>query len=228
MHRVLVLGTGTEIGKTWVTCGIARAAPAGSVLALKPIETGCTETTAADAAALAAAAGTPYIPPLYSYPEPITPWLAATHAGASIDAAAIAHWTSRHCEAFDVATRRSEPLRRLCVIETAGGAFSPLTADATNVDLAAALLPAATILVVPNRLGCLHDARATLDALRLAHVTPTLLVLNCGPWADTSTSTNLQLLRALHPTLPIEPLDGPAAAVIVYNKLLTLLPVAHP
>lgn len=222
MHRLVVLGTGTEVGKTWVACALARAARPRRTIALKPIETGCTPADAPDAAALARAAGAPYIPPRYCYPQPVTPWLAATMAGTSIDLKAIAAWIDESTAPF--ATPRGNADAGLCIIETAGGTFSPIAEGETNLDLARYLKPDATVLVVPNRLGCLHDAKATLDAMRLAGDTPTLLLLNCGPWTDSSTAANLTLLQRLHPTLAVHAIASEKDATSAYNILLTFLP----
>ena len=46
-HVVVVVGTDTGVGKTWVTAGLAKAAATRGmrVVAVKPIETGCTTAT---------------------------------------------------------------------------------------------------------------------------------------------------------------------------------------
>ena len=67
MKRIVVLGVGTNIGKTWVAAALARSADPGSCLALKPIETGVAPNTLdGDAALLSEAAGHAAIPPLYA------------------------------------------------------------------------------------------------------------------------------------------------------------------
>ena len=200
MKRFVVLGVGTNIGKTWVASALARSAPPGTCLALKPIETGVSaEHAAGDAELLSQAAGHPLIPPLYALRQPVTPWLAAELEHRIIDVAGIPPW---------VATLATQPQRTTlrattCIVETAGGAFSPLSPGATNVELARSLEPAEWILVAPNRLGVLHDVRATLEAMRAVARLPDLLLLNdCCP-DDASTASNLTLLRRLHPALPM-------------------------
>jgi dethiobiotin synthetase len=96
---LVVLGTGTEIGKTFVTAALARALRAHgcSVLALKPIETGCSGSleppAGSDAEQLeeASTRGLVRPHPLHAFPEPISPHLAALRAGVSIDTP----WTRR-------------------------------------------------------------------------------------------------------------------------------------
>lgn len=199
MQQLIVLGVGTGIGKTWVASALARSAAPGTCLALKPIETGCAPgEPAADAAALAVAAEHSVHPPRYCLAEPVTPWLAAEHEGASIVLSEILYWLHERTAPRDATLRAIT-----CIVETAGGVFSPLNQEATNLDLAAVLEPALWLLVAPNRLGVLHDVRATVEAMRALSRPPDLIVLNdcCVP--DASTDTNLPLLRRLHPDIPV-------------------------
>ena len=200
MHRIVILGVGTEIGKTWVATSLARSAPPRTCIALKPIETGCASNTPApDAALLAEAAGHPHVQPLYALPEPVTPWLAAQHAGTSIALPADADWVADH----ETATHATTSRVTTCIVETAGGVFSPIAEHITNLDLAARLDPALWVLVAPNRLGVLHDVTATITALRALARPPDALVLNHRTATDASTGTNASLLRRLHPEIPV-------------------------
>lgn len=202
MLRIVVLGVGTQIGKTWVSAALARSAGPSACIALKPIETGCAPDAPPDAIALAEAAGHPLVPPSYTFPQPVTPWLAAELVGDSIDLERVADWLQHQQSA-----RRGIALHATtCIVETAGGVFSPLTLQETNLDLAGLLDPALWLLVAPNRLGVLHAVRATLEAMRSLHRAPDLLLLNNhGPTdpEDVSTTSNLSLLRRLHPDLPV-------------------------
>ncbi len=80
------------------------------------------------------------------------------------------------------------PLPAITLIETAGGAFSPVSQTKTNWDVAQALRPSALVLVAPDSLGVLHDVQATLRALS-PHA-PDLLVLSEARAPDSSTGTN--------------------------------------
>lgn len=204
MKRIVVLGVGTNIGKTWVASALARSASPDVCLALKPIETGVTpDAPQGDAELLSATAGHALITPLYALAAPVTPWLAAELEHQLIDPATAADWVREHEDTLLHPTLRATT----CIVETAGGVFSPLSQSATNLDLAQCLEPADWILVAPNRLGILHDVRATLDAMRAAARLPDLLLLNdcCPP--DASSASNLTLLRRLHPTLPMLPVS---------------------
>lgn len=184
--RVVVLGTGTNVGKTFVTARLAGAlAQRCRVLALKPIESGVDANLAADATAIAAAAG--HAPPNspWRFARPVSPHLAARETGARIATAEVVDWVAEQ--------ERAHPAD-ITLIESAGGAFSPLAPGVTNADLAVALEPARWLLVAPDSLGVLHDLTATLRALPRA---PNAVVLSSARPPDASSGSNAGELRAL-------------------------------
>jgi dethiobiotin synthetase len=212
-RRLVVLGTGTEIGKTFVTTAIARALRdhGCSVLALKPVETGCAGADEPPANSdawqleLASTPG-PFRPhPLYAFPEPISPHLAARRASSAIDLERIVSWVSEGEKALQRNTLRYGA--SWVIIETAGGALSPLSDAATNADLARALEPAIWLLVAPDALGVLHDLRATLTALRALVRLPDLVVLSAARPPDASTGTNAAELVRLGIATPAAVFD---------------------
>lgn len=147
-----VLGTNTEVGKTSFSVALLRLARAMGVdaVGLKPAQTG--EDSPSDAARLSLAAGVEQAP-LYRYPEPISPHLAARARGVRIDVGAILSW---------VESRR----RALTLVETAGGAFSPLNEQETNADLVSRGEAGSRVfLVCSSQLGTFHAVTATLRAL---------------------------------------------------------------
>lgn len=177
--RVVVLGTGTDVGKTYVTACVARGLRTrASVVAIKPIESGVEANAPGDAGTIANAAGhAPRLSP-WRFPRPVSPHLGARERGAPLDLIEIAAW---------VAERESEAGAAISLVELAGGAFSPLGIGITNVDLALALEPALWLLVAPDALGVLHDVTATLRALPRQ---PDALLLSGARAADHSTGTN--------------------------------------
>lgn len=201
MPRVLILGTGTGIGKTFVTEAVARAlGRAGQpVLALKPIETGlaplgpdAAPPPTSDAGRLEAASFhvTPPRPhPLYALERPVSPHLAAADHRVTISAAAVARWLT------DSTASRDSTLHVL--LETAGGAFSPISDAETNADLIGACQPDRVVLVAPDALGVLHDTRATLLALTTQGRRPDAVVLSQARPPDASTGTNAVELERL-------------------------------
>jgi dethiobiotin synthetase len=207
--RVIILGTGTDVGKTYVGSRLAQAwaQEIGPVLALKPIESGVearpelagggtfqTVPPGTDAFSLRAAA-TYGGAPLYSFREPLSPHLAAAREQTVIELPEIRMWVEEQEAQLGLpAERRSNgrasvhPSRALSLVESAGGVFSPLSQDRTNFDLAKSLDPAFWILVAPDSIGVLHDLGATLRAMRGR--TPDLVVLSRSREPDSSTGTN--------------------------------------
>jgi dethiobiotin synthetase len=184
--RVVILGTGTDVGKTYVTACLARGLrERTSVVALKPIESGVAAEVVGDAGAIAEAAG--HAPKLsrWRYPRPVSPHLGARETGVPIPVADVAAWVAEQEEAAAAA---------ISLVELAGGAFSPLGLGLTNVDLALGLEPALWLLVAPDALGVLHDVTATLRALPRA---PDALVLSGSRAPDQSTGSNAQELSSL-------------------------------
>lgn len=190
-----MLGTGTAVGKTVVSVALARALarhnPPRGVVAMKPVETGFDpDDPESDARQLGRVStcreALPQPHPIHAFPDPISPHLAARRAGIALDvdrlASAISVWS-------DMAS--------WALVETAGGALSPLAPARTNADLARALEPARLIVVAPDSLGVLHDVRATLLALRAVHREPDHVVLSRARPPDASTGTNAAELAAL-------------------------------
>jgi len=211
MPRVVILGTGTGVGKTFVACALAhalRAVTRHAVLALKPIETGIVARAltgappaGSDAAALerAAATGTKARPhPLYGFPDPVSPHLASRRADRPIILRKIGRWV----ESAEEAVRDTTP-RYTTVIECAGGAFSPISSRCTNVDLALILEPAICVLVAPDALGVLHDVRATVLAMRARGRDPDYLVLSSARRQDPSAGSNAEELPRVGLPRPI-------------------------
>lgn len=180
------MGTGTDVGKTYVTACLARGLREHTaVAALKPIESGVASGVTGDAGVIAAAAGhAPALSP-WRYARPVSPHLGAREAGPPIAIADVAAW---------IAEQERVLRAPVSLVELAGGACSPLGHGLTNVDLAQALAPALWLLVAPDALGVLHDVTATLRALPRA---PDALVLSGSRAPDQSTGSNAQELAAL-------------------------------
>ncbi len=216
--RVVVVGTGTEVGKTHVTCCLLACARRRGlrVQAYKPIATGVTDRCE-DADLHGAALGSPSRPPTFSYRRPVSPHLAAREEGRPIELEAI-----RRCA--DEMSAGSEWL----IVEAAGGLFSPLGESITNVDLVRCLDPARVVLVAPDRLGVLHDVGACVGAARARDVAFTALVLSAPRVPDDSTGTNARELEriglgpvaAAFPHGSFEDTPSQAAAERVWRLLL--------
>jgi dethiobiotin synthetase len=191
--RVVVLGTGTDVGKTYVTAALARGlAERTSVLALKPIESGTAAGGTGDAGALANAAGHPPALSPWRFERPVSPHLGARERGTLLDVREVADW---------VALQARDAQRELVLIESAGGALSPLGLGLTNVDLALALEPTLWLLVAPDSLGVLHDVTSTLRAMPRR---PDAVLLSRARVPDESTGSNAGELARLGITPVLE------------------------
>jgi dethiobiotin synthetase len=218
VRRIIVLGTGTGVGKTHVSVALGRAFAASDprlrIGLLKPVETGRQPHTDGDAQHLERenrGVSAPVPHPLYGFEPPISPHLAARRAGRPIDVREVALWV----EAWEraQAARSTDVL----VIESAGGVFTPLGDNATNFDLARALEPAIWLLVAPDALGVLHELTATLRALGAAGRAPDHVVLSAARGSDESTGTNADELRRLgiaDPVLELGPNAGDATVLV--------------
>jgi dethiobiotin synthetase len=161
---LFVTGTDTGVGKTFVTCGLLRAARAAGIDAVgfKPVASGSRVTPQglrnADALALIRAAGTrdePYerINPVALH-RAVAPHLAARAEGRRIDLRAI-----------EAAHRRLAARHDLVLAEGAGGWQVPLDAQRTTADWVEAQgWP--VLLVVGMRLGCLSHALLSAESIQ--------------------------------------------------------------
>ncbi|HUF32152.1 MAG TPA: dethiobiotin synthase [Acidimicrobiales bacterium] len=162
---VVVVGTATEIGKTWATCRIAQSARARGVrlAARKPAQS--FEATASgapleptDADLLGDAtleAPTDVCPAHRWYPVAMAPPMAAEvldRAPILLDELVDELWWPGDAE--------------VGVVETAGGVRSPLAHDADSAQLTHRLDPDLVLLVADAALGTINSTRLSTEALR--------------------------------------------------------------
>lgn len=198
--RAVVTGTGTEIGKTLVTAGLARALSdrGREVRTVKPVESGTarTEREREDGVLLARAARQEEpAEALVRLRAPLAPPVAAGREGIELS--------------MDGWVRRIEELSAgadVTLVEGAGGVLSPLTWDHTARDLAAAL-GAPALLVAPDRLGSLTHTLTALEALRAGGVEVLGVVYSAPPEGDASTGGNPETLARFGDVDRVERLD---------------------
>lgn len=159
---VVVTGTGTEVGKTWLSARLARSLIDSGlrVAARKPAQSFASGETVTDADVLAGATGeTAYevCPPHRWYPVPMAPPMAAESLG--LDAPTI--------EQLSYETDGSWPDVQVDVgiVEGAGGVASPQADDGDTVDLARSLGADAVVLVADAGLGAINLVRMSVAAL---------------------------------------------------------------
>jgi dethiobiotin synthetase len=158
-----VAGTGTEVGKTFVAAGLARALceRGWNVAARKPVQSFDPDgREPTDAERLAEATGDAperVCPRARWYPLPMAPPMAAEALGrpppelAGLIEELAASWP--------------RPAADVGLVELAGGVRSPLAIDGDGLDLVAALVPDLVVLVADAALGALNAVRLSTDAL---------------------------------------------------------------
>ena len=225
--RVVITGTDTGVGKTFVGCALARALVARGIqtLAVKPVESGCAElaSTEENGCLLAAATGQPQpLAALVRLAQPLAPPVAAALEGLELS---LEDWVGRitaleratfedAAAAFeDVAPESPAPrVPGITLVEGAGGLLSPLTATADTRDLIRAL-GAEVLLVTANRLGTLNHTRLTFEALESHGIAVHTVVLSACGDPDTSAASNGAELGRWLPVPIIElPRDDEEAA----------------
>lgn len=192
---VLVTGTDTGVGKTWVACGLARALTAeGWIVAVrKPAESGCElvdgEPFPADAAALRAASGS--VEPVEDIcavrlVEALAPGIAAERAGVAVDVdALVADYRARAADLDAL------------VVEGAGGLLVPLATGVSYADFAARL-GARLLIVVSSKLGAINHTLLTIEAARSRGLEVIGLVVNhVAEEEDLATQTLVESIRDL-------------------------------
>jgi dethiobiotin synthetase len=153
MSGLLVTGTDTGVGKTFVACALAHAlrARGRTVAVMKPVETGVIDQPG-DALRLREAADD--AAPLedicpYRLRTPVAPSVAARLEGVTIDLARLEALVRRRLRAADV-----------LLVEGAGGLLVPIADSVTYADLAARL-GLQLLIVAANRLGTVNHCALT-------------------------------------------------------------------
>jgi dethiobiotin synthetase len=194
---ILITGTDTGVGKTFVGCGLARELRrrGARVVPFKPAETGCEwdpmlkRLIPADAELLRQASGTEAsldtICP-YRFHEPLAPWAAAQRESKEIDPSYLAWQFQQLASSHEIV-----------IAETAGGILVPLAAKFHFGDLARRLgLP--VLVVAASRLGVINHTLLTLEYLRCAGLKTLAVVLNHVAEGDSvAIETNERSLRSL-------------------------------
>jgi dethiobiotin synthetase len=169
MPTLFVAGTGTDVGKTYVTGSLIRGLRAAGVAvdALKPVVSGFDPDApgGSDPAVLLEALGRGWSPQTlaeispWRFRAPLSPPLAAAREGARLSGEeVIAHCRDRAARTPDAAW---------LLVESAGGIMSPLDDERTMLDLAAAL-GAPVLLVAGSYLGTISHILTAASVVRAA------------------------------------------------------------
>lgn len=203
-----ILGTDTEVGKTYVACRVIESLVSDGVAvgAYKPVASGSPSLEQSDGFKLWQASGQrgslQEVTPQY-FAAPFAPPIAAELENKQVSDKAIRdgalHWV-RRCE--------------FLVLEGAGGLMSPISWTMTNASLALELrFP--VILVSENRLGVVNQVLTTLVAARSVGLKVCSIVLNdLHPNTKESGNSNERLLRKFLERYP----DPPGITILEYES----------
>ena len=173
---VVVAGTGTEVGKTYVGAAIARdiTAQRRTISARKPAQSFDPDDETTDARVLGAATSEdPEIvcPPHRWYPIPMAPPMAAAALG--LDPFTTADLANEVRASWD----NDEAVADIGLVETAGGSWSPQASDGLHVGHFADVMEADAVLLVAHAgLGVINAVRGAIAAFGTDR--PVVVVLN--------------------------------------------------
>lgn len=163
---VVIVGTATEVGKTWAAVRLLKAARTRGlrVAVRKPVQSfDPDDSHATDAAQLAEASGeaVEVVCPRHRwYPAAMAPPMAADRL----------HRPSLLLK--ELLAEISWPAATdLGLVETVGGVYSPLTHDADSRDLAARVAPDDVLLVADAGLGAINAVRLAVAAMTATTMT---------------------------------------------------------
>lgn len=201
MSAYFITGTGTDIGKTWLTCALLRYWRATGLrpAAYKPLLSGfdAAQPEPSDAGQILHALGREVnaaaldeIAP-WRFRAPLSPDMAAACEGRIIDFAALAGFTRRIITASAV---RPAGNFSPTLIEGVGGVMVPLDESHTVRDwIAVSGLPC--VLVAGSYLGSLSHTLTALEALQKAGAGVTAIVVNESPGSPVALADTLASLR---------------------------------
>ena len=181
--RILVTGTDSQVGKTWAGCALAQALRSAGrrVIAIKPVETGCSGAPGEreDGVLLAQATGQSQpTHAIFRVAEPVPPALAGDRSGITIDFDALVLKLERYADDADY-----------LLIEGVGGLLTPMTWEWNMVDVAKAL-GACVLVVAVDRGGAINSTLLALSALELAGVSCAGVLLTTPESSDQTTGVN--------------------------------------
>jgi len=195
MPAFFVAGTGTDIGKTFVTAGLVKILRdrGRAVAALKPVASGYDKDTAteSDPGRLLAALGQPVTDDTvakicpWRFKAALSPDMAAAREGRKVDYAALLDFTAQAASSTE----------GVLFIEGVGGVMAPLDARHTTLDWMTVMkLP--LILVTGTYLGTLSHTLTAVHALTSRGLRLASLVVNESPGSTVDHQETAQSLAA--------------------------------
>ncbi|SDG30922.1 dethiobiotin synthetase [Lentzea fradiae] len=181
---LVITGTGTEVGKTAVTAGIAALARAEGrrVAVLKPAQTGLLPGEPGDVAEVARLAGDVTTRELARYPDPLAPATAARRAGLA----------TVHPGDVAAAVTALDADHDLVLVEGAGGLLVRFDETGSTLADIAWALNAPVLIVAQAGLGTLNATALTAEVLQRRGLEAVGVVVGSWPLhPDLASLTNL-------------------------------------
>lgn len=210
MRALFITATGTDIGKTYLTCRLVEQAK-GRLTALKPIISGfdASDIEASDSGQLLKAMGRAQT---LEEVEKISAWRFAAALSPNMAAAR----EDRHLRLDEIVSfchKKSQQLApAIPLIESVGGVMVPLNASHTTLDWQAAL-GAPSLLIAGTYLGALSHSLTALTVLADKGMPPIALLLNTSPDSSVSPDDMVQTIAQYYPDLPLFIISRNAASV---------------
>ena len=198
---LVVVGTGTEIGKT-ITCAVllSRYAGTSKLTYWKPIATGSSQDRDTQVIERLCGPEVEILQELYLFEPPVSPHLAARLAQKRIDPEHVV-------QALE--TYQQENQQRALIIEGIGGLLVPLT---SNGYLLADLLKEMALpclLVGSSTLGTINHTLLTIEAMRSRDLVLVGVVLNGPPHDENHRAIeefgSVQIVSAIEPLSVLSP-----------------------
>ena len=177
MKKLFITGTGTDVGKTFVTAGIASLAlDAGKrVAVIKPVQTGLAEYAPDIREIRALSPGIIDMPEgsasAYSFGLPASPHLAAAEEKSRVSMARLMEFVDRVGNDF---------APDVLLLEGAGGVLVPLNEKETFLDFMK-MLDIPVLVVALAGLGTINHTLLTLEALKRKELETSGVVFNRYP-----------------------------------------------
>ena len=216
MKGYFITGTGTGVGKTYVTATLARHARGRGqrVFAFKPIETGCTrengQLVGLDQSLLCEASGgwqTDELRGVYRFEPGVAPAVAAREARIRVELQAIQSALLR-------GVRQSD----LVLVEGAGGWRVPIS-DTEDMSDLARLCELPVIIVSHAGLGAINHTLLTIEAVEKTQPVSWVVLSQRSEDDPSLVQTNIEEI-AKRWTARIVALDAGATRVTVLDRLL--------
>ncbi|MES2961881.1 MAG: dethiobiotin synthase [Pseudomonadota bacterium] len=166
----LIVGIGTDIGKTFLVENLCKALP--DAMAIKPIVSGFKDDDENSDSARILAATRQILNSIspWRFIEAVSPHFAARNSGTEINFSEVKNFCQ---EKISLAKTNNQFL----FIEAAGGVMTPINNEKTFLDLAAELkIP--TLLVSANYLGSISHTLCAVEALKSRNVSIEKIIIN--------------------------------------------------